>query len=193
MSPAEIDATVAQVQVVALAGKARIDAAKGEITVLVPLDKEETEKLTSCVKSPEAKTKVQEAVALVRESEKAFGGSGKTRDPSPYEKQMDFIVPLLCVSESGMLFEFESTFLLEHPWKLSAKDAALSGGYNPLQRPTGKAGMIGRWHQRRSADQRFAGNSRLRFHHHLTPAGFCAWRFKRLDAGKSDWLAGPAD
>jgi type III restriction enzyme len=46
------------------------------------------------------------------------------------------------VSESGTLFEFESTFLLEHPWKLSAKDAALSGGYNPLQRPTGKAGTI---------------------------------------------------
>ena len=41
-----------------------------------------------------------------------------------------------------MLFEFESTFLLEHPWKLSAKDAALSGSYNPLQRPTGKAGML---------------------------------------------------
>jgi type III restriction enzyme len=142
VSPAEIDATVAQVQVVALAGKARIDSAKGEITVLVPLDAEEADKLTSCVKSPEAKTKVQAAVALVRESEKAFGGSGKPRDPSPYEKQMDFVVPLLCVTESGMLFEFESTFLLEHPWKLSAKDAALSGSYNPLQRPTGKAGML---------------------------------------------------
>jgi len=142
VSPAEIDATVAQVQVVALAGKARIDSAKGEITVLVPLDAEEADKLTSCVKSPEAKTKVQEAVALVRESEKAFGGSGKPRAPSPYEKQLDFIVPLLCVSESGILFEFESTFLLEHPWKLSAKDAALSGSYNPLQRPTGKAGIL---------------------------------------------------
>jgi type III restriction enzyme len=142
VSPADIDATIAEVQVVALAGKARIDSAKGEITVLVPLDAEETDKLTSCVKSPEAKTKVQAAVALVRESEKAFGGSGKPRDPSPYEKQIDFIVPLLCVSESGTLFEFESTFLLEHPWKLSAKDAALSDGYNPLQRPTGREGKI---------------------------------------------------
>jgi len=142
VSPAEIDATVAQVQLVALAGKARIDSAKGEITVLVPLDAEEADKLASCVKSPEAKTKVQDAVALVLESEKAFGGSGKPRDPTPYERQMDFIVPLLCVSESGILFEFESTFLLEHPWKLSAKDAALSASYNPLQRPTGKAGLL---------------------------------------------------
>ena len=140
--PAEIDATVAQVQAVALAGKARIDSATGVITVLVPLDAEEADNLTSCVKSPEAKTKVQAAVAMVRESEKAFGGSGKPRDPSPYEKQMDFIVPLLCVSESGMLFEFESTFLLEHPWKLSTKDASLAEGYHPLQRPTGKAGTL---------------------------------------------------
>ncbi len=139
---AEIDATVAQVQTAALAGKARVDTAKGEITVLVPLDKEETEKLTSCVTTPEAKAKIEEAVALVREAEKAFGGTGKTREPSPYEKQMDFIVPLLCVREKGALFEFESTFLLEHPWKLSAKDATLAEGYNPLQRPTGKAGMI---------------------------------------------------
>ena len=78
----------------------------------------------------------------MREAEKAFGGSGKTRAPSPYERQLDFIVPLLCVRENGMLLEFESTFLLEHPWKLSAKDASLSAGYNPLLRPAGKAGLI---------------------------------------------------
>lgn len=140
--PAEIDAEVAQVQVLALAGKARVDAIKGEITVLVPLDNEETEKLASCVTTPEAKAKVAEIVAQIRETEKAFGGSGRTRPASPYEQQLDFVVPLLCVNESGALLEFESTFLLEHPWKLSAKDATLSGGYNPLQRPTGKAGTV---------------------------------------------------
>jgi type III restriction enzyme len=142
VSPMDIDATVAQAQVTALAGKARIDTASGAITVLVPLDKVEEEKLTSCVKTPEAKAKVAEAVELVRELDKAFGGSGKTREPSPYEKQIDFIVPLLCVRENGQLFEFESTFLLEHPWKLSAKDATLAAGYNPLKRPTGKAGLV---------------------------------------------------
>jgi type III restriction enzyme len=138
----EIDAEVAQVQVTALAGKVRIDTAKGEITVLVPLDKDETEMLASCVKSPEAKAKVAEMVALVREAEMAFGGSGQTRVPSPYERQLDFIVPLLCVRENKELFEFEDTYLLEHPWKLSEKDASLAAGYNPLERPTGKAGVV---------------------------------------------------
>lgn len=140
--PTEIDEAVALVQVAALAGKARIDTGKGEITVLVPLDKDETEQLASCVKTPEAKAKIQEVVALVCELEKAFGGSGKTRTPSPYEQQFDFLVPLLCVRENNMLFEFERTFLLEHPWKLSAKDASLSASYNPLVRPTGRAGLV---------------------------------------------------
>ncbi len=142
LEPSEIDATVAQIQVAALAGKVRIDAGTGEITVVVPLDHDDTEKLKGCVKTPEAKAKVEEAVALVREAEKAFGGSGTTRVPSPYERQLDFLVPLLCVQENGTLFEFESTFLIEHPWKLSEKDASLSEGYNPLVRPVGYAGIL---------------------------------------------------
>lgn len=31
---------------------------------------------------------------------------------------------------------------MEHPWRLSAKDASLASGYNPLVRPTGKAGTV---------------------------------------------------
>lgn len=142
VEPAEIDATIAQVQVTALAGKARVDTTKGEITVLVPLDEEESEKLASCVKSPEAKARVKEAVEFVREAEKAFGGSGRSRLPSPYEQQLDFIVPLLCVREANDLIEFESTFLLEHPWKLSAKDATLASDYDPRKRPAGRAGLL---------------------------------------------------
>ncbi|MCG3112352.1 MAG: DEAD/DEAH box helicase family protein [Candidatus Manganitrophus sp. SB1] len=142
VSPAEIDAAVAQAQVEALDGKARVDAVKGEVTVLVPLDQDEEEKLASCMKTPEAKNKVREIVTLVREAEKAFGGSGETRAPSPYERQIDFIVPLLCVSENGRLFEFESTFLLEHSWKLSEKDASLPVGYHPLHRPAGEGGVV---------------------------------------------------
>jgi len=138
----EIDADVAVEQVLALAGKVRIDAAKGTITVIVPLDKDETEKLKSCVKTPEAKAKVVEIVEMVREAERAFGGTGQTRVPTPYEQQLDFLVPLLCVPENGMLFEFESTFLLEQPWKLSAKDASLSENYNPLVRPAGMSGVV---------------------------------------------------
>lgn len=122
VAPQEIDETVTQVQMVALAGKVRIDTAKGEITVVVPLDEEETEKLVSCVTTPESKTRLQEVVNTVRALDKAFGGSGTTRVPSPYQLRQDFIVPLLCVREQGTLFEFEDTFLLEHEWKLSEKE-----------------------------------------------------------------------
>lgn len=138
----EIDTDVALKQVEALAGKVTIDAAKGSITVLVPLDKDETEKLKGCVKTPEAKAKIVEIVEMVREAEMAFGGTGQTRIPTPYEQQLDFLVPLLCVPENGTLFEFESTFLLEQPWQLSAKDASLSDNYNPLVRPAGMSGVV---------------------------------------------------
>ena len=141
-TPEELDMPLARTQVAELAGKVGLDAATGEITVFVPLDEEETEKLASCVRSPEAKAKVAATVAMVREMDKAFGGSGTTRLPSPYERRLDFRVPLLCIEENGRLFEFESTFLLEHPWKLSEKDASLAPVYNPLLRPAGKAGYL---------------------------------------------------
>lgn len=138
----EIDEAIAHAQVTALAGKVKIDAAQGAITVLVPLDKNETEKLQSCVKTPEAKAKVAEIVEMVRAAEMAFGGTGQTRMPTAYERQLDFLVPLLCVNENGKLFEFEKTFLLEQPWRLSTKDAGLSDHYNPLLRPAGMTGVI---------------------------------------------------
>lgn len=134
-APTEIDPTVAQVQEAALGGKVRIDAGIGAITIVVPLDQEDTERVKSCVTTPEARAKVEAAVELVRKAEQAFGGSGKPRQPSPHEQQLDFLVPLLCFNENGLLYEFESTFLLEHPWKLSEKDASLSVSYNPLVRP----------------------------------------------------------
>lgn len=141
-TPAEIDADMAAVQVPTLAGKARFDAASGEITILVPLDEEETQTLQSCVKTPEAKAKIKETVAVIRQAEQAFGGTGNTRVPTPYEQGIDFIVPLLSVRENGNLFEFESTFLLEHEWKLGDKDGTLKEGYNPKERPSGKSGTI---------------------------------------------------
>ena len=141
-TPEELDLFAAQTQVTELGGKVGLDAATGKITVFVPLDEEETEKLASCVRSPEAKAKVAATVAMVREMDMVFGGSGITRLPSPYERRLDFRVPLLCVEENGRLFEFESTFLLEHPWKLSEKDASLAPVYNPLLRPVGKAGYL---------------------------------------------------
>ena len=142
-APAEIDAMVASIQEAALGGKVRIDVPSSSITILVPLDRDDLEKVQSCVTTPSAKAKVAEAVEFVRQAEQAFGGRGKPRKPSPYEQQLDFLVPLLCFNENGLLYEFESTFLLEHPWKLSEKDASLSAAYNPKTRPFGKAQLSG--------------------------------------------------
>jgi type III restriction enzyme len=139
---ADIDVAAATAQVTALGGKVQINTEKGEITVLVPLDKNETDKLAGCMKTPAAKAKILEVVALVIETEKAFGGTGKPRTPSPYERQLEFFVPVLSVKEGADLFEFESTFLLEQPWKLSEKDASLAVDYNPLERPAGRAGEL---------------------------------------------------
>lgn len=138
----EIDPTIAIIQSGTMAGKVIFDESKCAITILVPLNKDETNKLKSCLKTADAKAKIDEVIEVVRAAEIAFGGSGQTRQPSPYEQQLDFLVPLLCISENGNLFEFESTFLLEHPWKLSAKDATLSDNYNPLTRPAGMSGVV---------------------------------------------------
>jgi type III restriction enzyme len=138
----DLDIPVAHYQAEMLGGKVQIDAVKGEITVLVPLSEEEQEALNSCLKTPAAKAKVQAAVALVQTLEKAFGGSGKPRPLTPHQQQLDFVVPLLCVQENGTLFEFESTFLIEHPWRLSTKDASLPSSYHPLQRPAAQSGVL---------------------------------------------------
>jgi type III restriction enzyme len=137
----EIDTAVAAVQVAALGGKVKLNGKTGALTIIVPLDKQEAESLASCANTLEARAKIHEAVEAVREAERAFGPTVQ-QQPSPYQLQQNFIVPLLCVEEDGDLFVFESTFLLEHPWRLGQKDAKLSESYNPLKRPTGKAGLV---------------------------------------------------
>lgn len=138
----EVDMTAVRKEVDALAGKARLDASTGALTIFVPLDEAETERLAGCAKTTEARQRIEATVESVREAERAFGGTGATRVPSPYEQQLDFIVPLLCVDENGQHFEFESTFLLEHPWRLGSKDATIRDAYNPLERPKGKQGVV---------------------------------------------------
>ena len=137
-----IDGQVAAIQTRALSGKARINIERREITIVAPLSDEEADLLAACVTTPEAKTRVLNAAEAVREAERAFGGTGQPRPPSPYEQQLDFLVPLLSVAEGKDFFEFEDTFLLEHPWRLSEKDAALSDNYNPLVRPAGRTGVV---------------------------------------------------
>lgn len=142
LTPAEANPAVLAAVVQSLNGKALFNSGNGELTILVPLNAVETKKLTECIPSPEGKQKITEVIKIVREAEKAFGGTGETRIPSPYERQLDFIIPLLCVREDDRLLEFESTFLLEQPWKLSGKDATLSFDYNPLKRPAARSGQL---------------------------------------------------
>lgn len=137
----EIDTAVAAAQVSALGGKVRLDPESGALTIVVPLEKHEEDAIAGCALTHEAKAKIRQAVEAVRETERAFGG-GQARQPTAYELRHSFVVPLLCVEEEGELFVFESTFLLEHPWRLGQKDASLADTYDPLRRPTGKAGIV---------------------------------------------------
>lgn len=125
-----------------LADKVKINSASGELTIHVPLDEVTAEALENCVKSSDAKAKIREAVERVRERDKMAGGTGEARVLSPYEKGLDFRIPRLSVEENGDLFEFEKTYLLEHPWKLSQKDATLPSEYDPRKRPQGQLGEV---------------------------------------------------
>ena len=142
VAPEALDTAAMKTMLTALAGKVRVDATKGTITVVVPLDAAEIETLTACVTTTEAKATVAAVVEAVRAAEQAFGGSGRPRAPSAYEQNIDFVVPLLSVREEQSLFEFESTFLLEQPWRLSEKDATLSKFYDPRSRPSLEAGYL---------------------------------------------------
>ena len=142
LQPDEIDAEVARAQVIALCGKVSIRPETGAVTVLVPLNDEETEKVASCGKTPDARARITALVEQVREADRTLGGGGQPRALSPYQLQLDFRVPLLCLIEEGVLHEFERTHLLEHPWRLGEKDASLPSSYNPLKRPKLESGDL---------------------------------------------------
>lgn len=137
-----IDEQAAMKTTSTLGGKVRIDIPRGKITVLVPLDKAETQALADCVKGAAATARVEALVASVVAAHQAFGGTGSSRQPTAYEQGVPFRVPLLCVREQGQLYEFENTVLLDHPWKLSAKDASLPGSYDPRRLPQGQSGVV---------------------------------------------------
>lgn len=124
-----------------LAGKVRVREADGEVTIFVPLSAQDEERLVACAKTDQGRTQLAEAAQRVREIERAFGG-GEPRQATAYEQQLSFMVPLLCVSEEGRLFEFEKTHLIEHPWRLSEKDASLPANYDPRTRPGLRTGSV---------------------------------------------------
>lgn len=138
----EIDMTAAEQSSAVSAGKVRVQPESGAITVLVPLGDDELGELIECAKTPEARERLEAAAETVRAADKVFGGSGASHEPSPWQRGVEFVVPRLAVEEQGELFEFERTLLLEHPWRLSEKDASLPETYNPLERPRGRQGVI---------------------------------------------------
>lgn len=125
-----------------LGGKVRVNKEKGEVTVLVPLSEEDTATLLGCAVTEEARTTLAEAVERVKAADEAFGGTGEPRQPSPYQLGIPFKVPKLCVKEGDGFFEFEKTYLLEHPWRLSEKDASLDPAYDPTKRPQVRTGVV---------------------------------------------------
>jgi type III restriction enzyme len=136
-----IDVCAARAYKADLAGKVLVEVEQGRITVIVPLTQEDEDKLLACVKTEVGRVGVSAAVETVRSIERAFG-DGKPRTATPYELQADFFVPLLSVAESGRYFEFERSHLIEHPWKLSAKDASLPPEYDPRRRPGARLGSV---------------------------------------------------
>jgi type III restriction enzyme len=134
----EIDAVRAEALTVSLRGKVLIDAAANQITVLRPLDEQETAALTECVQSTDAKRRVADAIAEVRATANAFAGAVVM---SPSARREPFTVPLLAIPEGDELVEFEKTHLL-HPWRLSEKDATLPADYDPRKKSTGKRGEV---------------------------------------------------
>lgn len=137
----DIDIAASQHGLEALCGKATVDSQTGNVVILAPLDDAQVDLLAGCVRSPEAKASVRELASAVKALDTLNGGSGLSRPVSPWERGFDFSVPLLCVKEPTGFFEFESTFLLEHPWNLSDKDASLAD-YDPNARPKGRVGAL---------------------------------------------------
>jgi type III restriction enzyme len=125
-----------------LGGKVRVNKQKGEVTVLVPLSEKDTQELLTCAVTEEARSTLTEAAERVKAADEAFGGTGETRPPSPYQLRIPFKVPILCVKEASGYFEFEKTYLLEHPWRLSEKDASLDPAYDPTKRPQARTGVL---------------------------------------------------
>ncbi|MEO6061948.1 MAG: DEAD/DEAH box helicase family protein [Thermoflexales bacterium] len=140
--PQDIDAAMARQEEEALKGKAIVSVASGDITILMPLDVLDTERLKRCVTTREAKDRIEITVDRVREVASKWGDGTHTLSPSPYARGERFNVPRLCVRDHEAVFEFDRTVLLEHRWKLSDKDASLPDSYSPLARPVPRMGNI---------------------------------------------------
>jgi type III restriction enzyme len=141
LGPGGLDLQAFQAHALHLAGKVRVRGELGEVTIFVPLSREDEERAVSLAKNDQGRAEIAAAVESVRAVERAFG-TGEPRLATPFELQLDFLVPLLCVTEQVGLFEFEKTHLIEHQWRLSEKDASLPASYDPRSRPGLRAGSV---------------------------------------------------
>lgn len=138
----DFDLPAAETVAANLAGRVRIDAAKGEVTVSGVLEESEISALQQCVTTNEARQSIREAAETVRRRRESFVTDTERREPTPFESGIPFCVPKLSVIENGKLLDFEETFLMEREWNLRDKDASLPADYDPRHRETGRAGTI---------------------------------------------------
>ena len=109
-----------------LAGRVTFDPALGTVTIHSPLTPSQREQAAVCIRSVEGRTEFTAAVARVAEmAASSFGGGGNAPTVSPAERQLDFFVPLLCVSEEQEVIPLDQTDVLNPDLDLESADAAL--------------------------------------------------------------------
>ena len=141
--PDDFDKTLVAMHAPALIGKVSFDVKAGTLTVSAPLNETERAWALSCVKAPAIQAQVTAAANEVGEAAAAWGAGGKLApDATALQKQIPFVVPLLAIRQGDLLEPFEATHLLERPWKLSERDAALSEVLYPAKRAAGELGLV---------------------------------------------------
>jgi len=141
--PDDFDPTLVATHAPSLIGKVSFDVKAGTLTVSAPLNETERAWALSCVKAPAIQAQVTAAANEVGEAAAAWGAGGKlASDATALQKQIPFVVPLLAIRQGDLLEPFESTHLLERPWKLSERDAALSETLYPAKRAAGELGLV---------------------------------------------------
>ncbi len=111
-----------------LAGRVTFDTAAGTVTIHSPLTVSQREQAAVCIRAPEARAEFTAAATRVAEmAARGFAGGDNMPRVSPAERQLDFIVPLLCVREDQDLMPLDQTDVLDPELDLESADATLPG------------------------------------------------------------------
>lgn len=90
---------------------------EGALVYSGPMDEKDKEMLSEVFKTEDGKKAVERAF---KESQALYD------DRSPAERGEVFSIPVLAYKQGNLIEQFEETHFLEHPWRLSQEDAALS-------------------------------------------------------------------